>query len=67
MNLENSTGHEKQSTAQLVEHEWHSSLEQIGSALRGLKFGNVNVIVQDGVIVQIDRTEKVRLRGSQRT
>jgi len=27
-----------------------------------LRFGSVNVIVQDGVVVQIDRTEKRRLR-----
>ena len=47
-----------------LEHELHSSLDQIGSALRGLKFGSVNLIVQDGVVVQIDRTEKVRLRSS---
>lgn len=49
-----------------LEQELRSSLEQIGGALRGLKFGNVNVIVQDGVVVQIDRTEKVRLRNSSR-
>ena len=47
-----------------LEQELRSSLEQIGSALRGLKFGSVNVIVQDGLVVQIDRTEKVRLRSS---
>jgi len=50
-----------------LEQELRSSLEQIGGALRGLKFGSVNVIVQDGLVVQIDRTEKVRLRNSSRT
>ena len=50
-----------------LEQELQSSLEQIGGALRGLKFGSVNVIVQDGLVVQIDRTEKVRLRNSSRT
>jgi len=49
------------------EQELHSSLEQIGDALRGLKFGNVNVIVQDGVVIQIDRTEKLRLRNASRS
>lgn len=34
----------------------------ITDALRGLRFGVVSIIVQDGVIVQIDRTEKRRLR-----
>jgi hypothetical protein len=40
------------------EQEW----QQIRDALRNLRFGSVNIIVQDGVIVQIDRTEKRRLR-----
>jgi len=39
-----------------------SELEQIREALQGLRFGSVNVIVQDGVVVQIDRTEKKRLK-----
>ncbi len=37
-------------------------LEQIRESLRGLKYGAVQITVQDGVIVQIDRTEKRRLR-----
>jgi hypothetical protein len=37
-------------------------LTQIRESLRGLQFGSVNIIVQDGVIIQIDRTEKRRLR-----
>lgn len=36
--------------------------QQILDALRGLRYGSVNIIVQDGVIVQVDRTEKRRLR-----
>jgi len=39
------------------------TLNQIRDSLRGLRFGSVNIIVQDGVIIQIDRTEKRRLRG----
>jgi hypothetical protein len=39
-------------------------LAQIRESLRGLKFGSVNIIVQDGVIIQIDRTEKRRLRST---
>jgi hypothetical protein len=38
-------------------------LQQIRDALAGLKFGVVTVIVQDGVVVQLERTEKHRLRG----
>ena len=39
------------------------ALNQIRDLLRGLRFGSVNIIVQDGVVIQIDRTEKRRLRG----
>ena len=39
------------------------ALAQIRESLRDLKFGSVNIIVQDGVIIQIDRTEKRRVRG----
>ncbi len=39
-----------------------TSLEQIREALRGLRYGTVSIIVQDGVVVQIERTEKRRLR-----
>lgn len=38
-------------------------LSHVRDALRGLKFGTVTLIVQDGVVVQIDRTEKRRLRS----
>jgi hypothetical protein len=38
-------------------------LEQIRDLLRGLRFGTLTIIVQDGVVVQIERTEKRRLRG----
>jgi hypothetical protein len=42
--------------------EADEALNQIRDSLRGLQFGSVNIIVQDGVIIQIDRTEKKRLR-----
>ena len=38
------------------------AIELICEALQGLKFGMVTVIVQDGVVVQVERTEKMRLR-----
>ena len=38
------------------------SLDDIGNALRGIRFGEVRVVVQDGVVVQIDRVEKQRVR-----
>jgi hypothetical protein len=42
------------------------ALGRIASALRGLEFGTVTAIVQNGVIVQVERTEKVRLQRSDR-
>ncbi len=37
-------------------------LDQIGLAIEGLRYGEVRVIIQDSVIVQIERVEKKRLR-----
>ena len=37
-------------------------VEIIRSALRGLKFGSVEITVHDGRIVQIERREKQRLQ-----
>jgi hypothetical protein len=36
-------------------------LARIQEALQGLQHGQVTVIVQDGVVVQVERTEKLRL------
>ena len=36
-------------------------LDRVRSALRDLEFGTITITVQDGVVVQIDRTEKHRL------
>ena len=40
-------------------------INQIRESLRGLRYGSVNIIVQDGVIIQIDRTEKCRIRKTE--
>ncbi len=44
-----------------TDRQRQQELQHIHEALRGLKFGAVNIIVQDGIVVQIDRTEKRRL------
>ena len=36
-------------------------IETINNLLSGLRFGNIVLIVQDGKIIQIDKTEKHRL------
>jgi hypothetical protein len=37
-------------------------LAEIEAAIRRTRHGVVQIIIQDGVVVQIDRTEKLRLR-----
>lgn len=37
------------------------ALEHVRDALSGLRYGSVVVVVQDGIVVQIERTEKRRL------
>ena len=39
----------------------HDGLDRITAALRGLRYGTVTAIVQDGVVVQVERTEKFRV------
>jgi hypothetical protein len=47
--------------------EARTPLQCIAEALRGLQYGTVTVIVQDGVVVQVERTEKRRLpRGGRK-
>jgi hypothetical protein len=46
------------------ERQLQHALNQIAEALRGLRFGQVTVTVQDGVVVQIDRLERTRLQRS---
>ena len=38
-------------------------LREISASLRGLRYGSVSIVVQDGVIIQIDRVDKKRLRN----
>jgi hypothetical protein len=42
--------------------ELEQALVHIRESLRGLEFGVLSIIVQDGVVIQIDRTERKRLR-----
>ena len=41
-------------------------LAQVRELLDGVRFGSITLVVQDGVVVQIDRTEKRRLQPSAR-
>jgi hypothetical protein len=40
------------------------ALRYVEEALRGLQFGSVTIIVQDGVVVQVERTERRRFQRS---
>jgi len=51
----------RESTGGVMDDHFNE-LDAIKDALKSLTFGGINVIVQDGVIIQIDRTEKRRLR-----
>lgn len=45
--------------------EWNEEwLTRIKEAVAGLKYGTVQIVVHDGRIVQIERTEKFRYEGS---
>ncbi len=37
-------------------------LEPIRRAIKGIRFGEVRIVIQDGVVIQIDRMEKQRMR-----
>lgn len=38
-------------------------IDAILEAIRGVRFGQVTVIVQDGQVIQIDRIERKRLKS----
>ena len=37
-------------------------IPEIEAAIRSIQYGVVQIVIQDGVVVQIDKTEKLRLR-----
>jgi len=39
-------------------------LERIAQAIEGLRFGSVEIVIQDGRVVQIERKEKIRFDTS---
>jgi hypothetical protein len=47
-----------------LEREVQFDLDQIRQALEGLHYGQVTIVIHDGAVVQIDRTEKRRFRNS---
>lgn len=43
-------------------HASDEDLDAIRDALRGIRYGSALITIQDGVIVQIDRTDRRRMR-----
>lgn len=37
-------------------------LENIKASLETLKYGTITLVVQDGVVIQIEKNEKIRLK-----
>ncbi|MHB1462459.1 MAG: YezD family protein [Armatimonadota bacterium] len=48
-------------TSRDTERRMQVALEEIRKALEGLQFGSLTVVVQDGIVVQIDKTAKNRI------
>ncbi|MCM2357329.1 MAG: YezD family protein [Geobacteraceae bacterium] len=43
--------------------QWSRELEQrVREALREIRFGTVTLVVQDSRVIQIDKSEKIRLK-----
>ncbi len=42
---------------------WNKDIEaRLRQAIREIRFGSVTLVIQDGQVVQIDKSEKVRLK-----
>ena len=42
--------------------DWRSASERIASVIGDLRYGTVEITIHDGKVVQIERTEKIRVR-----
>lgn len=39
------------------------ALEQVAHAVRSIRYGTVQVVIQDARVIQIEKTEKIRLKS----
>lgn len=47
--------------AQVVDR-WNADLEKlVREALKVIRFGTVTLVIQDGLVIQVDKCEKIRL------
>jgi hypothetical protein len=47
--------------ATVIDQRNEEAIERVRQSLRELRFGEILVVVQDGVAIQVERTEKIRL------
>jgi hypothetical protein len=45
-----------------LDHDLRRVQSEIASALREIRYGSIEIVIQDSRVVQIERREKVRLR-----
>lgn len=44
---------------------WNRELERLlREALTSIRFGTVSLVVQDGRVIQVDKSEKIRIDGA---
>lgn len=43
-------------------HDVEQTLAHVRDALRGLQYGEISIVVQDGVVIQIERLERTRFQ-----
>lgn len=41
----------------------NSNLKMIADMIKDIRYGSITVIVQDGKVIQIDKTEKIRIKN----
>jgi len=42
--------------------KWNPDLEKmVREALKAIRFGTVTLVIQDGLVIQVDKNEKIRL------
>jgi len=45
-----------------VQEKWNVDMERLlREALTTIRFGTITLVIQDGLVIQIDKSEKIRL------
>jgi hypothetical protein len=53
----------QKATGQEINEQWSKNLElRIRDALREIRYGTVTLVIQDSRVIQIDKSEKIRLK-----